>query len=137
MIHPYLRRRDGKEQVRYPYPPLEPVLAKTLGVPLFQEQIMRLAVVAAGFTPGEADELRRVMTHRRSHERIAAMKARLLAGMAERGHRRRGRGGDLRQLLGFAGLRVPRVPLRLVRAARVRVGVAQAATTPPRSPARS
>ena len=59
MVHPYLRRRDGQEEVRYPYPPLEPVLAKTLGVPLFQEQVMRLAVVAAGFTPGEADELRR------------------------------------------------------------------------------
>src|SRR5512147_2496116 len=84
MIHPYLRRRDGKEPVHYPYAPLEPVLAKTLGVPLFQEQAMRLAVVAAGFTPGEADELRRVMTHRRSHERLASMKARLVAGMAER-----------------------------------------------------
>jgi error-prone DNA polymerase len=107
MVHPYLRRRDGKEQVRYPYAPLEPVLAKTLGVPLFQEQAMRLAVIAAGFTPGEADELRRVMTHRRSHEKLAAMKARLVAGMAERGI-----GGEdaeqiFRQLLGFAGYGFP------------------------------
>ncbi|HEY6106385.1 MAG TPA: PHP domain-containing protein, partial [Anaeromyxobacteraceae bacterium] len=70
MVHPYLRRRDGLEAVRYPYEPLRPVLEKTLGVPLFQEQAMRLAVVAAGFTPGEADELRRAMTHKRSHERI-------------------------------------------------------------------
>jgi error-prone DNA polymerase len=107
MIHPYLRRRDGKEQVRYPYPPLEPVLAKTLGVPLFQEQIMRLAVVAAGFSPGEADELRRVMTHRRSHERIAAMKARLLAGMAERGISTADAELIFHQLLGFAGYGFP------------------------------
>jgi error-prone DNA polymerase len=107
MIHPYLRRRDGKEQVRYPYAPLEPVLAKTLGVPLFQEQIMRLAVVAAGFTPGEADELRRVMTHRRSHERIQAMKARLLAGMAARGIAAADAEIIFSQLLGFAGYGFP------------------------------
>jgi error-prone DNA polymerase len=107
MIHPYLRRRDGREQVRYPYPALEPVLAKTLGVPLFQEQIMRLAVVAAGFTPGEADELRRVMTHRRSHERIQAMKARLLAGMAARGIAAADAEIIFSQLLGFAGYGFP------------------------------
>ncbi len=107
MIHPYLRRRDGKEQVRYPYPPLEPVLAKTLGVPLFQEQIMRLAVVAAGFAPGEADELRRVMTHRRSHERIQAMKERLLAGMAQRGIAAADAEIIFSQLLGFAGYGFP------------------------------
>jgi error-prone DNA polymerase len=107
MIHPYLRRRDGKEKVRYPYAPLEPVLAKTLGVPLFQEQIMRLAVVAAGFTAGEADELRRVMTHRRSHERIAAMKARLLAGMATRGISAADAEVIFSQLLGFAGYGFP------------------------------
>jgi error-prone DNA polymerase len=107
MIHPYLRRRDGKEQVRYPYAPLEPILAKTLGVPLFQEQIMRLAVVAAGFTPGEADELRRLMTHRRSHERLAATKARLLAGMAERGISAADAELIFHQLLGFAGYGFP------------------------------
>jgi error-prone DNA polymerase len=107
MVHPYLRRRAGKERVRYPYPPLEPILAKTLGVPLFQEQIMRLAVVAAGFTPGEADELRRVMTHRRSHERIQAMRARLLAGMAERGIAAADAEIIFNQLLGFAGYGFP------------------------------
>jgi error-prone DNA polymerase len=107
MIHPYLRRRDGKEQVRYPYAPLEPVLARTLGVPLFQEQAMRLAVVAAGFTPGEADELRRVMTHRRSHEKLAAMKARLVAGMAERGISGADAEEIFKQLLGFAGYGFP------------------------------
>jgi error-prone DNA polymerase len=107
MIHPYLRRRDGKEPVTYPYAPLEPVLAKTLGVPLFQEQAMRLAVVAAGFTPGEADELRRVMTHRRSHERLAAMKARLVSGMAERSIAAEDAEKIFRHLLGFAGYGFP------------------------------
>jgi error-prone DNA polymerase len=107
MVHPFLRRRDGLESVRYPYAPLEPVLAKTLGVPLFQEQAMRLAVVAAGFTPGEADELRRVMTHRRSHEKLAAMKARLVAGMAERRIPRDDAERIFQQLLGFAGYGFP------------------------------
>ena len=61
MVHPYLRRRNGEEAVTYPSPEIRQVLEKTLGVPLFQEQAMRLAVVAAGFTPGEADQLRRAM----------------------------------------------------------------------------
>src|SRR5207245_3703731 len=61
MVHPYLRRRSGKEPVDYPHPSLIPVLQKTLGVPLFQEQVMRLAVIAANYTPGEADQLRRDM----------------------------------------------------------------------------
>ena len=61
MVHPYLRRRRGEEKVEYPHPCLEPVLAKTLGIPLFQEQVMKLAVVAADYTPGEADQLRRDM----------------------------------------------------------------------------
>jgi error-prone DNA polymerase len=107
MIHPFLRRRDGKERVTYPYAPLEAVLSKTLGVPLFQEQAMRLAVVAAGFTPGEADELRRVMTHRRSHERLAAMKARLVAGMAERSIAAEDAEKIFQHLLGFAGYGFP------------------------------
>jgi error-prone DNA polymerase len=107
MVHPFLRRRDGLEPVRYPYAPLAPVLEKTLGVPLFQEQAMRLAVIAAGFTPGEADELRRVMTHKRSHERMEAMKSRLVAGMAERGIPRADAEEIFRQLLGFAGYGFP------------------------------
>jgi error-prone DNA polymerase len=61
MVHPYLRRRNGEERVTYPHPKLEPVLKKTLGVPLFQEQVMKLAIVAADYTPGEADQLRRDM----------------------------------------------------------------------------
>ena len=107
MVHPFLRRRDGLEAVRTPYPPLAPVLARTLGIPLFQEQAMRLAVVAAGFTPGEADELRRVMTHKRSHEKLAAMKARLVAGMAARAIGREDAEAIFRQLLGFSGYGFP------------------------------
>ncbi len=107
MVHPFLRRRDGLEPVRYPYQPLAAVLEKTLGVPLFQEQAMRLAVIAAGFTPGEADELRRVMTHKRSHERMEAMKSRLVAGMAERNIPRADAEEIFRQLLGFAGYGFP------------------------------
>ena len=107
MVHPFLRRRDGLERVRYPYAPLRPVLERTLGVPLFQEQAMRLAVVAAGFTPGEADELRRVMTHKRSHERMAAMRSRLVAGMAERRIPRADAEAIYQQLLGFAGYGFP------------------------------
>ena len=61
MVHPYLRRREGQEPVIYPKPELEKVLGKTLGVPLFQEQAMRVAIECAGFTPGEADQLRRAM----------------------------------------------------------------------------
>jgi error-prone DNA polymerase len=107
MVHPYLRRRDGLEEVRYPSPALAAVLERTLGIPLFQEQAMRLAVVAAGFTPGEADELRRDMTHRRSHEKLAALKARLVAGMDARGIPREDSERIYQQLLGFSGYGFP------------------------------
>jgi len=82
-VHPYLRRRDGLEPVTYPHPSLEPVLGRTLGIPLFQEQLMSVAVQAAGFTPGEADELRRAMGNKRSHAKMQALRDRLYAGMAE------------------------------------------------------
>jgi DNA-directed DNA polymerase III PolC len=85
MVHPYLRRRRGEEPVTYPHPCLEPVLAKTLGVPLFQEQVMRLAVVAAGYTPGEADQLRRDMAAWRQSGRIERHRERLVTRMVERG----------------------------------------------------
>jgi error-prone DNA polymerase len=85
MVHPFLRRRNGKEPIVYPHESLKPVLERTLGVPLFQEQGMKLAIVAAGFTPGEADELRRAMGHKRSRERMAALRARLVEGMAKNG----------------------------------------------------
>ena len=126
MVHPYLRRRDGKEQVRYPYAPLEPVLARTLGVPLFQEQAMRLAVIAAGFTPGEADELRRVMTHRRSHEKHGRHEGAAGDRHGRARHPRRGRRGDLPAAARVRRLRLPRVARRLLRAARLRLGLAEA-----------
>ncbi len=85
MVHPYLRRRRGLEQVEYPHPCLEPVLAKTLGVPLFQEQVMRLAVVAADYTPGEADQLRRDMAAWRRSGRIEKHRERLIGRMEQKG----------------------------------------------------
>ncbi|HJU76212.1 MAG TPA: PHP domain-containing protein [Gemmatimonadaceae bacterium] len=85
MVHPYLRRRAGEEEVTYPHPSLEPVLKRTLGVPLFQEQGMQVAITAASFTPGEADTLRRAMGHKRSHERMAAIREKLIAGMQRNG----------------------------------------------------
>ena len=85
MVHPYLRRRAGVEEVTYPHPSLEPILRRTLGVPLFQEQGMQVAIACAGFTPGEADNLRRAMGHKRSRERMAAICEKLIAGMAANG----------------------------------------------------
>jgi error-prone DNA polymerase len=84
-VHPYLRRRNGQEPVSYPHPMLEKCLEKTLGVPLFQEQLMQMAIDIAGFSPGESDQLRQAMGSKRSHARMAVMRERLLAGMAERG----------------------------------------------------
>ncbi len=85
MVHPYLRRRHGQEAVTYPHPSLEPVLRKTLGVPLFQEQVMRLAVVAADYTPGEADQLRRDMAAWRKTGRIERHRERLTRRMQAKG----------------------------------------------------
>jgi error-prone DNA polymerase len=84
-VHPYLRRRNGEESITYPHPLLENTLKRTLGVPLFQEQLMQMAIDVAGFTPGESDQLRQAMGSKRSHVRMAALRDRLMAGMAERG----------------------------------------------------
>jgi error-prone DNA polymerase len=84
-VHPYIRRRHHQEEVTYLHPLLEPALYKTLGVPLFQEQLMQIAVDVAGFTPADADELRIAMGAKRSHERMARLRDRLMSGMAERG----------------------------------------------------
>ena len=85
MVHPYLRRRNGEEEVVYPHPSLEPVLKKTLGVPLFQEQVMKLAVVAADYTPGEADQLRRDMAAWRRTGRLERHRERLITRMVAKG----------------------------------------------------
>ena len=84
-VHPYIRRRNGTEPVTYLHPLLERSLAKTLGVPLFQEQLMQMAIDAAGFTPAESDELRRAMGAKRSVERMQRLRGRFFAGTAERG----------------------------------------------------
>ncbi|MDP9020381.1 MAG: error-prone DNA polymerase, partial [Actinomycetota bacterium] len=84
-VHPYLRRRNGTEPVTYLHPLLERSLAKTLGVPLFQEQLMQMAIDVSGFSPGEADQLRQAMGSKRSSDRMAGLRDRLFAGMAERG----------------------------------------------------
>ena len=86
MVHPYLRRRSGEEPVEYPNPEVRSVLHKTLGVPIFQEQAMRLAIVAAGFTPGEADQLRKAMGAWRKTGVIQKFHDKLIAGMLERGY---------------------------------------------------
>ena len=85
MVHPYLRRRDGREEVRYPLPELEPVLGKTLGVPIFQEQAMRIAIIGAGFTPAEADGLRRAMATFRRVGTLPRFRRRFLERLVARG----------------------------------------------------
>ena len=85
MVHPYLRRRQGKEKVAYPHPSLKPVLKKTLGVPLFQEQVMRLAMIAADYTPGEADQLRRDMAAWHRTGRMERHRERLITRMQAKG----------------------------------------------------
>ena len=84
-VHPYLRRHDGLEDAAMPHESMRPALGKTLGVPLFQEQMMQLAIDCAGFTPDEADRLRQAMSAKRAPERIEELRQRLLDGMAQRG----------------------------------------------------
>src|SRR5213078_177612 len=85
MVHPYLKRRQGREQVTYPHPDLEPVLKRTLGVPLFQEQLLRMAMICAGFSGGEAEELRRAFGFKRSEERMKEVEVKLREGMNKNG----------------------------------------------------
>jgi error-prone DNA polymerase len=85
MVHPYLNRRAGREAVRYPHPSLEPILARTLGVPLFQEQLLRIAMVAAGFTGGQAEDLRRAFGFKRSERRMKQIERQLRDGMTRQG----------------------------------------------------
>ena len=85
MVHPYLNRRAGRETVVYPHPSLEPILKRTLGVPLFQEQLLRMAMVAAGFTGGQAEDLRRAMGFKRSEKRMKQIEVQLREGMARNG----------------------------------------------------
>jgi error-prone DNA polymerase len=84
-VHPYLRRRNGEEPVRYPHPSTKPVLEKTLGVPIFQEQLMELARICAGFNGSQADRLRQAMTHKRSDKAMARLQGEVYEGMAGNG----------------------------------------------------
>ena len=107
MVHPYLRRRNGEEEVAYPHPSLEPILKKTLGVPLFQEQVMRLAVVAADYTPGEADQLRRDMAAWRRSGRIERHRDRFISRMEAKGIRKEFATQVFEQIRGFGDYGFP------------------------------
>jgi error-prone DNA polymerase len=102
MVHPYLSRRSGREPVTYPHPSLEPILARTLGVPLFQEQLLRMAMTVGGFTGGEAEELRRAMGFKRSLQRMEPIEARLRQGMRERGIEGEAADAIVRSITSFA-----------------------------------
>jgi len=101
MVHPYLRRRQGIDPVVYPSAEVKRVLERTLGVPIFQEQVMQLAIVAAGFTPGEADSLRRSMAAWKKKGGLEPFEERLIRGMLERGYPREFAESIYRQILGF------------------------------------
>ena len=107
MVHPYLRRREGKEKVEYPTPELEKVLGKTLGVPLFQEQAMRVAIACAGFTPGEADQLRRAMATFKHTGSVTKFREKLVSGMRANGYERDFAERTFRQLEGFGSYGFP------------------------------
>jgi error-prone DNA polymerase len=107
MVHPYVRRRRGEEPVTYLHPDLEPILKRTLGVPLFQEQGMKVAVALAGFTPGQADALRRAMGFKRSKEAMALIEPALREGMTKRGIASDVQDQLVKQLTAFANYGFP------------------------------
>jgi error-prone DNA polymerase len=107
MVHPYLRRRNGDEAVEFPSPELRDVLGKTLGVPLFQEQAMKIAIVAAGFTPSEADQLRRAMATFKKTGKIGLFHAKMIDGMVERGYERDFAERCFKQIEGFGNYGFP------------------------------
>ncbi len=102
MMHPYMRRRQGKEEVSYPHPSLEPVLKRTLGVPLFQEQLLRMAMTVANFSGAEAEELRRAVGMRRSMQRMKDLEGRLREGMTRNGIGAEAQDGIVQGISSFA-----------------------------------
>lgn len=102
MVHPYLRRRQGLEPISYPSAEMEKVLSRTLGVPIFQEQVMQIAMVAAGFTPGEADQLRRAMAAWKRKGGLEQFEGKLYRGLQERGYTQQFGESIVRQIRGFA-----------------------------------
>ncbi|AWM86994.1 error-prone DNA polymerase [Microvirga sp. 17 mud 1-3] len=107
MVHPYLRRREGREEPKYPKPELRRVLEKTLGVPLFQEQAMRVAIECAGFTPSEADQLRRAMATFKMTAGVSKFRDKLIEGMTSRGYDRDFAERTFKQLEGFGSYGFP------------------------------
>ncbi|GAN81433.1 error-prone DNA polymerase [Acidocella aminolytica] len=107
MVHPYLRRREGLEPIEFPTPELEQVLGKTLGIPLFQEQAMRVAIVCAGFTPGEADQLRKSMATFKFSGGVSKFRDKLVDGMVANGYARDYAERTFRQLEGFGSYGFP------------------------------
>jgi error-prone DNA polymerase len=107
MVHPYIRRREGREKPEYPTPALEKVLGKTLGVPLFQEQAMQVAMVAAGFSPTEADQLRRAMAPFKFTGGVNAFQEKLIQGMLDNGYTREFAERTFKQLEGFGSYGFP------------------------------
>lgn len=107
MVHPYLRRRNKEEDVEYPSPELEEILSRTLGVPLFQEQAMEIAIVAAGFTPAEADELRRSMASFKANGKLHLYEKKMVDGMVARGYEEGFSRRVFKQLQGFEGYGFP------------------------------
>ena len=107
MVHPYLRRRNGEEKIEYPSPALEEILKRTLGVPLFQEQAMKIAIVAAGFTPTEADQLRRSMATFKAKGEISNFEKKLISGMIRNGYTEEYAKRVFRQLEGFGSYGFP------------------------------
>jgi len=107
MVHPYLRRKHGLEPVDYPNDAVRQVLERTLGVPIFQEQVIKLAMVAAGFSAGEADQLRRAMAAWKSHGDLTPFRDKLIKGMRERGHSEDFAERLYKQICGFGGYGFP------------------------------
>jgi error-prone DNA polymerase len=107
MVHPYLRRRNGEEKIEYPSKELEDILGRTLGVPLFQEQAMKIAIVAAGFTAAEADELRRSMATFKAKGLVNQFERKLIDGMLKNGYTQEYAGRVFRQLEGFGSYGFP------------------------------
>jgi len=122
MVHPYLRRREGTEPVTYPSEAVRGVLERTLGVSIFQEQVMQLAVVAAGFTPGEADQLRRAMAAWRRRGGIEPFREKLVKGMLQRGYTQAFAEQIYQQIQGFGEYGFPDAGLRLLLAQAPRAG---------------